>query len=138
MNIPKEPCLARSRSIRYLYIASGSAFLTTGVIGIFLPVLPTTPFILLAAICYARGSETFYSWIIHHRVFGRYIACYTGEQGVPLRHRLITILVLWIVIGITMILFVHSEMVLLFLILIAGAVSTGLFLMKPQPWKKRD
>lgn len=137
MDIPKEPCLARSRSIRYIYIASGSAFLTTGVIGLFLPVLPTTPFILLAAICYARGSETFYSWIMHHRVFGRYIACYTSEQGVPLRHRHITILVLWIVIGITLVFFVHSEMLRVLLILIAGLVSTGLYLMKPQPWKKK-
>ena len=61
----KKPLL-----VRYLLLALGHIFLIVGVIGIFLPVLPTTPFLLLAAWCYSKGSTNFEHWLLNHKYLG--------------------------------------------------------------------
>jgi len=63
-----------SRFVRHVFVALGFAALLLGVIGIFLPILPTTPFILLAAALFARGSERFHTWLLAHRMAGPLIA----------------------------------------------------------------
>ena len=72
-----------------------------GVLGIFVPVLPTTPFLLLAAICYARSSERFYHWLLNNRWFGEYIKNYREGRGIPLREKALTLIALWVTIGFT-------------------------------------
>lgn len=69
-----EGSLHRSRWIRGLYFAAGLAALVAGLMGIVLPVLPTTPFVLLAAACFARSSDRFYSALLNHRLTGPVIA----------------------------------------------------------------
>ena len=64
-----------------------------------LPVLPTTPFLLLAAFCYARGSERFHHWLLHNRWFGAYIRNYREGRGIPFREKVLTIAALWVSIG---------------------------------------
>ncbi len=61
------------RTINVVLIIIGHVSVALGVAGIFLPVLPTTPFLLLAAICYAKGSEKLYNWLIEHAHLGLYI-----------------------------------------------------------------
>ncbi len=56
--------------LRYVFLACGHVFLAVGVIGVFVPLLPTTPFLLLAAWCYSKGSEAFESWLINHKYLG--------------------------------------------------------------------
>lgn len=63
-----------SALVRHLFIALGFAALLLGLIGIFLPILPTTPFILLAAAFFARGSERFHGWLLRHHISGPLIA----------------------------------------------------------------
>ncbi len=70
-------------------------------LGMLLPVLPTTPFLLLAAICYARSSERFYRRLITNRWCGEYIRNYREGRGIPLKQKVLTILLLWLVIGST-------------------------------------
>lgn len=53
---------------RYFFVVSGFFFLLLGLIGIILPILPTTPFLLLAALCFSKGSEKFYGWLMTHPV----------------------------------------------------------------------
>lgn len=72
-------------SLRWLYLILGGLFFGLGVIGALLPVMPTAPFILLAAACWARGSERFYLWLINHRFMGKYIRDWEERRAVPRR-----------------------------------------------------
>lgn len=82
-----------------LCVAAGTLFVGLGVVGMFLPVLPTTPFLLLAALCYARGSQRFYHWLLHNRWCGAYIRNYREGRGVTLRHKLVGLFFLWLTLG---------------------------------------
>ena len=86
---------------RHLLIALGTICLATGIIGIFTPILPTTPFLLLAAACYLRSSPRFYRWLMNNRVFGSYIRNYTEGRGIVIKVKLFTIALLWATIGIS-------------------------------------
>ena len=82
-----------------LLILCGFLFVGLGILGIFLPVLPTTVFFLLAAACFARSSPRFYHWLLHNRWFGSYIRNYREGRGLPMRHKVITVALLWLTIG---------------------------------------
>ena len=82
-----------------LLIAAGSICVVLAVLGMILPVLPTTPFLLLAAICYERSSPRFYNWLITNRYFGEYIRNYREGRGIPMRQKVITLAILWVTIG---------------------------------------
>ena len=90
-----------SKLKRQLLIIAGTIFVIVGVIGIFVPILPTTPFLLLAAACYIRSSQKFYSWLINNRLFGTYIRNYMEGRGMPIKIKAFTITLLWVVIGIS-------------------------------------
>ena len=79
----------------------GSACVGMAFIGLLLPILPTTPFLLLAAFFYARSSQKFYIWLIHNRWFGTYLRNYREGRGMRLRDKLITLNLLWLTIGAT-------------------------------------
>jgi len=87
--------IVENRTLRALLIASGTISLALGIIGIVIPVLPTTPFLLLAAACYARSSEKFYKWLIGNRFFGKYILNYKEGRGIPARIKVLSITFLW-------------------------------------------
>jgi uncharacterized membrane protein YbaN (DUF454 family) len=70
-----------------------------GVIGIFLPVLPTTPFLLLAAACFARSSPRFYHWLVNHKRLGPWIRDYLAGNGIPLKGKVYAIGMMWLSIG---------------------------------------
>lgn len=78
-----------------LLIVSGTVSLGLGIAGVFLPLLPTTPFLLLAAACYARGSKRLHRRLLENRVFGRYIRDYIERRGVTLRVKLVLLPLLW-------------------------------------------
>ncbi len=65
----------------------------------FVPLLPTTPLLLLAAICYARSSPRFYNWLMTNRWCGEYIRNYRAGRGIPRKQKVLTILLLWLTIG---------------------------------------
>jgi uncharacterized protein len=86
---------------RTLLLICGTLCVVLGVLGIFLPVLPTTPFLLLAAFFYARSSKRFYHWLLTNRWCGAYIKNYREGRGIPLKQKVITITLLWLTIGLT-------------------------------------
>jgi uncharacterized protein len=82
-----------------LWIICGTVCVGLALLGIFLPVLPTTPFLLLAAYCFGRGSERFYHWLVDRSRLGVYIRSYREGRGIPLKQKILTIALLWVTIG---------------------------------------
>jgi uncharacterized membrane protein YbaN (DUF454 family) len=85
--------------IKVVLIIVGIISMSLGVMGIFLPVLPTTPFLLLAAACFIRSSEKLYNFLIQNKYFGKYIKDYREGKGIPKRTKVLAIGLLWISIG---------------------------------------
>lgn len=106
---------------KYVLIAAGFTTFTLGVIGIFLPILPTTPFLLLSAALFFRSSHRLYRWITNHKVFGKYIKYYFEYRAVTRRSKIAALLLLWVVI-LSSVLFV-AETLWLRILLIAVAVG---------------
>lgn len=75
----------RLAGMRVLFVVLGTLFLILGIVGAFLPVLPTTPFLLLAAACYARGSTRFYNALLNNRSFGPLILEWRRHHSIPFR-----------------------------------------------------
>jgi uncharacterized membrane protein YbaN (DUF454 family) len=115
---------------RILLVVSGTLFVALGILGMFLPVLPTTPFLLLAAICYARSSKRFYHWLLTNRWFGEYIRNYREGSGIPLKQKVLTISLLWLTIGYAAWFVVSPWWVKLILLGIAVGVTTHLIRIK--------
>ena len=80
---------------RLLFILLGTLCLIVGILGIFLPLLPATPFLLLASACYVRGAPTLHRWLMSHRYVGAYITIIKERRGMPLQAKVLTIAVLW-------------------------------------------
>ena len=81
--------------MKALVFALGWISVVLGVIGIFLPVLPTTPFLLLAAACFVRTSPRFYHWLISHPRLGKYVIYYLDGKGIPLKAKIYTLAIMW-------------------------------------------
>ena len=84
-----------------ILIFAGTVCVALGVLGMFLPLLPTTVFLLMAAYCYSRSSERFHTWLLTNKLFGPYIANYKSGKGISLRQKISTITILWLSIGVS-------------------------------------
>jgi uncharacterized membrane protein YbaN (DUF454 family) len=85
--------------IRLLWIVLGSTFVAIGTIGIFVPGLPTTVFMILAAACYIRSSEKLYNWLIQNKTFGKYIKDFREGKGMPKKAKIIAQTTMTIFVG---------------------------------------
>jgi len=103
--------------------AIGCISLVLGIAGIVLPVLPTTPFLLLTAACFAKGSTRFYDWLMNHPWLGPYIENYRSGRGMPMKTKLTTIGLLWLSIGTSVIFFVDFFPAKIMMLVIASCVS---------------
>jgi uncharacterized membrane protein YbaN (DUF454 family) len=122
----------RATAKRRLLIAAGTLSTGLGIIGIFIPILPTTPFLLLAAACYMRSSERFYRWLTNNRVFGAYVRNYIEGRGMPVRIKIFTILLLWLTIGLSMTFAVRNTVIRIVLVCIAVGVTVHIALIRKR------
>lgn len=90
-----SPPPRHGRLLTGLLLVVGWLSLILGIIGAFLPVLPTTPFVLLAAACFMRSSTRLHSWLVSHRRFGPMISSYLAGEGIPARTKAVAIAMLW-------------------------------------------
>lgn len=113
---------------KYILIAAGSTSLLLGVVGIFIPVLPTTPFLLLTAYLYLRSSKKLYTWLMNSSVFGGYIYSYMTYKAIPKSTKIQAMVILWLGLIISMIL-VDIWWVRLLLFVVGIGVSTHVLLL---------
>lgn len=97
---------AGGRIIKLCLLAAGILSTALAILGIFLPLLPTVPLLLLAAACFARSSETFYRWLLEHRYLGPWLQPYLDGGGIPRRARIKAIALVWLTITASAFLFV--------------------------------
>lgn len=81
--------------MKRLLAALGCVSLALGVAGIFVPLLPTTPFLLLTAALWVRSSPRLYAWLLAHRLLGAYVRSYRENRAIPLRAKVITLTLMW-------------------------------------------
>ena len=115
---------------KYFLIGLGWIFVSLGIIGIFVPLMPTTIFFIIAAASFARSSERFYNWLINHPRFGKFIKDYREKRGIPLKSKVIAVTMLFLAIGSSAYFFTEELIVRLILVLIAVGVSTYIISLK--------
>jgi len=113
----------------------GTIFVGLALLGIFLPLLPTTPFLLLATMCYAKSSKRFYDWLLNNKYFGNYLKNYQKGKGVPLKVKVYSVTLLWVAIICSVVFVVQNIIVGALLIAIAIGVTIHILIirtMKPD------
>lgn len=123
--------IVRNRLLRLVLLGSGFAAVGLGTLGIFVPLLPTVPFLLLAAACFARSSERFHDWLMEHPHLGPVLHGYLSGQGIPARAKIGALILLWISIPVSVFFFISLLWVQILLIGIGLAVTIHL-LQLPQ------
>lgn len=118
------------RLSRALWVTAGTLSLAVGVAGMVIPILPTTPFVLIAAACYLRGSRRMYDWMIANRYIGGYLRDYMEGRGVSVRAKATSVVVLWILIALSASFATDSTTVRIVLLAVAVAVTVHLVTLK--------
>ena len=127
---------------RGTFIVAGTISLGLGAAGVFLPILPTTPFLLLSAACYYKGSERMHRWLLNNKLFGSYIRNYKEGKGISKIAKILSLFLLWITIGYSVFFMVGGYVVQLILFAVAIAVTVHVAtlptLRKLQSQRKKD
>ncbi|HNW50550.1 MAG TPA: YbaN family protein [Prolixibacteraceae bacterium] len=109
--------------LKLLFILLGTLSLSLGILGIFVPGLPTTPFLLLTAFFYLKGSNKLYNWLINNKLLGKYIKNYQRRKGMTRQQKIYSISLMWIMIILSAGFLVHP-LVVRIIILAAGVIGT--------------
>lgn len=118
--------------LKAFLIVIGFLAVGLGILGMFLPVLPTTPFLLLAAACFARSSKRFYHWLLNNKWFGSYIKNYREGKGIPLKIKILSMGFMWVTILTSSIFFLDNIYIRILLIVIAIIVTIHISLIKTK------
>ncbi|MBL8029169.1 MAG: YbaN family protein [Fibrobacteres bacterium] len=116
--------------IRLALSGLGILSLAVGIIGIFVPLLPTTPFLLLSAALFLKSSNRLYLWLTTHRIFGKYISNYLENRSIPLMTKLMALILLWISISFGIIFILSTPHFRVALAIIALAVTVHIVRLK--------
>jgi uncharacterized membrane protein YbaN (DUF454 family) len=116
--------------MKLFYNIAGAIALVLAILGIFLPLLPTTPFLLLASACFARGSKRLHHWLLTHPLFGEYLRNFEAGRGIPLPAKVVATVLLWISLTGTIVRFDHA-LLRAALLLTGVGVSTYLWCFLP-------
>lgn len=114
---------------KLLFVSLGTLSMIFGIIGIFIPGLPTTPFLLLAAYLFLRSSERLYKFIISYRLTAKYLQRYRNKNGMSLSQKIYALTIMWIMIIINSVFFINNINFKIFIVIIGiiGSVVMGIF-----------
>ncbi|MDD2277964.1 MAG: YbaN family protein [Bacteroidales bacterium] len=121
--------------VKALLILAGLISLGLGIVGIVIPVLPTTPFFLLSAYLFLRSSQRLYRWLLTHKLFGNYIRNYIHHKAIGKGIKIFTLLLLWTTILLSIYLVRGNLWLQLFLVIVAIAVSVHVLRLRTMPNK---
>ena len=124
---------SRSFASRAFWILSGTALVIVGVVAIFIPLIPTTPFLLLGAACYAKSSLRFYGWLNKSPVLGDYVRSYEERIPLPIWVLVLTILAVWFAVMVTSFFLLREPYLQLILIAVAVTETIALPLWNRRP-----
>ncbi|HRW62514.1 MAG TPA: YbaN family protein [Bacteroidales bacterium] len=113
----------KNKLVKVLLVTIGLVSLTLGIIGIFLPLLPTTPFLILSAALFLRSSERLYNWLLNHRILGNHLKNYMIDKSISRNTKISALLLLWITILSSIFFIIDKNIVKIVLLGIALAVS---------------
>ena len=119
-----------------IYLIVGSISLAAGLVGVFLPIIPTTPFILLSAWCFFRSSERLYQWVISNERFGPTIKNFHGGKGITKKMKTRAIVMMWLTISLSVYFYINNIYLIALLYIIAIGVS--IYLYKLPTMKEQD
>jgi len=117
---------------KHIYVVLASIFVGLGTVGIFVPLLPTTPFLLLATYLYMKSSHTRLKWLLRHKHLGPYIRSYLSREGIPMRLKIRTITLLWGTMLFAIFFATDKTFVRIMLVVIATAVTIHLLMKKTR------
>ncbi len=127
----------KQKVLRALLLGAGTICLVLGAIGIFLPILPTTPFLLLSAACYLRSSERMHKWLLNNKWFGEYIKNYQAGRGIPMKSKIAALTMLWASILYSTF-FVVDEIVFIQIALLIIAFGVTIHLVRLPTYRKHQ
>jgi len=116
-----------SPTVRAALVVAGSGFVLVGLAGVFLPVLPTTPFLLVAAACYARASRRFYNALLNNRLLGPAILEWQQHRAIAWRTKLTAIVLMSLTLAASIVFFVEDPRLRLVLVVFGVALAAGLY-----------
>ncbi len=125
----------RQSLIKSLLLLTGLVSVALGVLGIFLPLLPTTPFILLAGFCFARSSQRFHDWLLNHPWFGEILRTYQAGLGIEPRIRNRTLMIMWLGMFISML--IVNRLWSVFLLTAIG-LAVSVYLLRLPEYRKPE
>jgi len=122
----------QSRIVRYAYVISGFLLVAIGVIGIFLPLLPTTIFLILASACFVKSSPKANEWLRNNKYLGHYLKNYQDRAGLTIKSKIFTIIFLWLSILFSAFYLTDEFYIKIILFAIAIGVSIHLIMVKTK------
>jgi len=127
--------------VRTLWFIAGTLCVALGAVGIVLPILPTTPFLLAAAACYYKSSPRMHNWLLTNKWFGEYIRNYKEGKGLTLKTKITALTMLWVTIGFSTVFILNrllsAQLVLpMQLIMIAVAVAVSTHILRLPTFRK--
>ena len=142
MALEHSDCEKKGFSVtRVLWLVAGLVCVGLGSVGIVLPILPTTPFLLAAAACFCKSSTRMYNWLLNNKWFGEYIRNYKEGRGLPIRTKVTALTVLWATILFSTIFFLNRLLPIplvlpMQLVMIAVAVGVSVHILRLPTFRK--
>lgn len=138
IQILRERMLQQKHNWKYrVFFVLGILCLILGVIGIIIPILPTTPFLILSVILFMNSSRRFLKLVLKNKIFGSYIKNYLQGKGMPLANKIVTLVLLWTAILLSIIFAVENIIVRIILMIVAAGVTIHILTIKTYKKKKR-
>ena len=132
----------RPKIARGLWLIAGLICVGLGAVGMVLPILPTTPFLLAAAACFCKSSTRMYNWLLNNKWFGEYIRNYKEGRGLPIRTKITALTVLWVTISVSTVFFLNrllpAHLILpMQLVMVAVAIGVSIHIVRLPTFRKQ-